>query len=48
MITTRVVFVVERDMWRVSIFRDNVFVCDAWFHTEWGANTYAAEARLGG
>ena len=48
MITTEIEYIARRKMWRVTVWRDGVFVYDAWFHTENGANIYAAEARLGG
>ena len=45
---TRVDYVPEREMWSVEVYRDGVWLLTAWFHTEWAADIYAAEARLGG
>ena len=45
---TRVDYVPARDMYSVEVYRGGVWLRTLFFHTEDGANIYAAEARAGG
>ncbi len=45
MITTEIEYIAWRKMWRVTVLRDGEWITEAFFHTEWGADTFAADAR---